>query len=271
MIVINENGLAKVPGVGLVPVPDLHARRDALETNPETHGIGNLGNALGMESLDVRLKTLIDRDNAWTAPRRAAAYDSLLEAGMNQLAPAIIKARKILSNTDYREEVRAKRVSETLTEAWPPVAESLEKIKTMAAKPVEVAKAVYNAVWTLPEDVDQHLTEMRDREARDTMRAMDPTKRVLLVMDRAKAGDVGFFRLLGNDPLGQLAPSIPGETLERARDMALESAGLSWVQVMLDDAEADAEHVAAVVDVLRSGLEAEFSSNVWRVALPKAA
>ena len=262
MITINENGRATVPGVGNLPIQNLTARELDMDTPPEQpHPIRNIGNILGLGGLDVRLNALLARDTAYSVPRRDRAYNSLLEMAVNDLGPAISKAKKIGSNTDLKDEIRAQRVAEAVAEPWPDVEKRVAEIQREADKAVDLAEAIYRAAWTLPDETDLNLQELRDREVRDILRGMDATQRLLAVMDAARSGRLDLFRQLEADPMGQLAEVFPSDSLKRAKALALDNAGLGWVQVMRDDAEADREHIAAVIQVFEDGIAAELKNT----------
>jgi len=258
MIIVGEsNGRAIAQGVGNIPVPDLTERKKAMGNPAESHNIVNLGNAIGLNDLDVRMRPMLARDTAFTRQRRGRFYDQLLSVAVNPLGGAIAKARKIGANNDLKDEVRAKRVAEALEEAWPETERRLAAIEDESRKAVQLAEAVYRVAWTLPEDTDMNLQELRDREVRDVLRGMDKTERLSVVMEAAKDGRLDLFRQLEADPMGQLGASLPNDTLDRAKALALDKAGLSWVQVMRDDAKADQEHIAVMVQLLKDGITAD--------------
>ncbi|MFW5487349.1 MAG: hypothetical protein ACNI3A_02835 [Desulfovibrio sp.] len=261
MIMINENGLAKVPGVGNLPIPNLSPRELDMEQPAEPHGLGNIGNALGLPRLDMRLKSILSRDNAHSIKSRSRHYDRIAKIAIDPLGTAIANARRIAKNTDLKDEIRARRAAEAIEGAWPEAQKELDAIQGELSKAVNFAEAVYREVWTRPEDTDPHLQELRDREVRDVLRSMEDNKRIVAIMDAARAGRLDLFRILEADPLGQLATSFPSDTMDRARALVLDKAGFGWGQALRDDAKADSEHLAAMVRLLKDGIAAELTSS----------
>lgn len=258
-----QNGRANVPNVGNFAVIDMAARAEALETRPDAdHAIHRIGNALGCNGLDVRLRSLLGRDNAHTAPRRSQVYDRLVEVAIMKVGQSVNKAKKLKANTDLRPEIVAKRVKEALAEGWASSEEELGKIKEDLARPVELAEAVYREAWTLPkgEDFDPMLQELQDQEVRNLFRGMAQPEQIKIISEQSRNGNVLFFRILESDPLNMIVPSLPPETWTRYKAQALEAAGLGWVEAMRQDAYADQTHVNALVEIFKGGLAVELEA-----------
>lgn len=256
-----KNGNATVSRVGLVPVPDAKFREDAMGQPPAPHNIEKLGNALGVRRLEAALEQVLGRDNDWTRCRRGEAYQRVFETAVGQLSKPIDEARRIAANQDLKDEIRAQRVAETIAAAWPKAEAELAKAADAVGEVVDFSERVLAEAWTLPDDTDHHLEELRSREVRDALRGMDEQQRVGAVLRAAQAGQLDLFRRLEADPLAALPASLPAEVLPRAKAMALESAGLGWVGDMVADAHADAEHINALVATFRTVLEGEFCTR----------
>lgn len=255
MLKINKTdlGVSVVTSTGaLVPVPDFSAREDAQRIKPaEVHALGRIGNAVGLNNLDIMLKPILERDNTWNNAHRENAYDGILKAVM-PLGVHVSEAKRILSNKDLRPEVVAARAAAAIEKGVSPLSAALEAVVRDAAKPARFIKELRAEAFR-PDPSDPNV-QAHAREVRDVLRNMTEPERVSAVLALGKNGKLHALDALRNDPLGTLLAQIPGDIMESAENTALEAVGLGFLFIWEQDAEDDLAHIASVAEVLRAGI-----------------